>query len=88
MYAWRVWLPHRDFAPDARCPRQLGDSGCMIDRQQQLERSCNMKKTAVLVALLMLGVLAGCNTMQGMGRDIERGGEKLQGTAKDTQEKM
>jgi len=46
-----------------------------------------MKKTAVLVALLMLGVLAGCNTMHGMGRDIERGGEKLQDSAKDTQEK-
>lgn len=47
-----------------------------------------MKKTAAVLALLMLGVLAGCNTMQGMGKDIERGGEKLQGTAKDTQEKM
>ena len=47
-----------------------------------------MKKTAAVLALLMLGVLAGCNTMQGMGRDIERGGEKLQGTTKDTQEKM
>ena len=46
-----------------------------------------MKKIAVLVALLMLGVLAGCNTMHGMGRDIERGGEKLQDSAKDTQEK-
>lgn len=47
-----------------------------------------MKKTAAVLALLMLGVLAGCNTMQGVGRDIERGGEKLQGTAKETQEKM
>ena len=48
-----------------------------------------MKKTTVLAAaLLMLGVLTGCNTVQGMGRDIERGGEKLQGTARDTQEKM
>jgi len=56
---------------------------------QQAERSNNMKKTTVLAAaLLMLGVLTGCNTVQGMGRDIERGGEKLQGTARDTQEKM
>lgn len=47
-----------------------------------------MKKTAALLALLMLGILAGCNTMQGMGRDIERGGEKLQDSAKDTKEKM
>ncbi|MBY0269994.1 MAG: entericidin A/B family lipoprotein [Burkholderiales bacterium] len=47
-----------------------------------------MKKTTALLALLMLGVLAGCNTMQGMGQDIERGGEKLQDSARQTQEKM
>ncbi len=47
-----------------------------------------MKKTVAVLALLMLGVLAGCNTVQGVGKDIERGGEKLQGTAKDTKEKM
>jgi entericidin B len=47
-----------------------------------------MKKTAAVLALLMLAVLAGCNTMQGMGEDIERGGEKMQDSAKDTREKM
>jgi len=26
----------------------------------------------------MLGTLAGCNAMQGLGQDIERGGEKIQ----------
>ena len=42
-----------------------------------------------LFALLLLGVtLAGCNTMAGMGRDIERGGEKLQGEARETQQNM
>jgi predicted small secreted protein len=25
-----------------------------------------------------LGALAGCNTMHGLGQDIERGGEKIQ----------
>lgn len=30
----------------------------------------------------MIAVLAGCNTMQGLGQDIERGGEKLQEKAK------
>ena len=38
--------------------------------------------------LLMAGVLAGCNTMAGAGRDIERGGEKIQDTAKDVKQKM
>jgi len=36
-----------------------------------------------LIALVLLGItLAGCNTISGMGRDIERGGEKLQEKAK------
>lgn len=47
-----------------------------------------MKKTAALLALVMLGALAGCNTMQGVGKDIERGGEKLQGAAQNTKQKM
>ena len=42
-----------------------------------------------IVGLILLGItLAGCNTMSGMGRDIERGGEKLQDQAKETQRKM
>lgn len=47
-----------------------------------------MKKIAAVLALLMLAVMTGCNTMQGMGKDIERGGEKLQDSAQDTKEKM
>ena len=35
-----------------------------------------------LLAILMAAyLLAGCNTMAGVGKDIERGGEKLQGSA-------
>jgi entericidin B len=33
---------------------------------------------AALMLLGMLGAIAGCNTMHGLGHDIERGGEKLQ----------
>lgn len=33
---------------------------------------------AALMLLGMLGAIAGCNTMQGLGQDIERGGEKIQ----------
>lgn len=47
-----------------------------------------MKKLIALLSLLVMGALAGCNTMEGMGKDIERGGEKLQGAAQDTREKM
>lgn len=33
---------------------------------------------ATLMLLGLLGTMAGCNTMQGLGQDIERGGEKIQ----------
>ncbi len=35
-----------------------------------------------IIAMLVLGgFLAGCNTMAGAGKDIQQGGEKLQGSA-------
>ncbi|MCC5882681.1 MAG: entericidin A/B family lipoprotein [Halomonas sp.] len=39
-----------------------------------------MKRTvATLLALLLgLSLLSGCNTMRGMGEDIEQGGEAIQ----------
>ena len=43
---------------------------------------------AIAALMLVAGFLAGCNTMHGMGKDIERGGEKIQGGADTTQEKM
>jgi predicted small secreted protein len=42
-----------------------------------------------IVGLILLGIaLAGCNTMAGVGRDVERGGEKLQDQARETQSEM
>jgi predicted small secreted protein len=32
----------------------------------------------IFATLMLLGAIAGCNTMQGFGQDIERGGEKSQ----------
>ena len=42
----------------------------------------------MLVVLGGLGMVAGCNTISGAGKDIERGGEKIQGEAKEVQRKM
>jgi entericidin B len=45
----------------------------------------------ILATLMMLGVLgtiAGCNTVAGAGKDIERGGEAVQDAAKSVQKKM
>ena len=48
-----------------------------------------MKKlVAVLVLLFAAGLMTGCNTIEGAGKDIERGGEKVQGAAKDVKQKM
>ena len=41
---------------------------------------------ASLVAAMAL--LSACNTMQGAGKDIERGGEKMQDAARSTKDKM
>jgi predicted small secreted protein len=51
-----------------------------------LNRSLIMKKLSILLAFLAAALLAGCNTMQGAGKDIERGGEKLQQSAKDARD--
>jgi predicted small secreted protein len=35
-----------------------------------------------LIAVLIASfALAGCNTMEGFGKDVEKGGEKIQGAA-------
>lgn len=42
-----------------------------------------------LIAFILLGfALAGCNTMAGMGQDIERGGEELSEEARETQSNL
>ena len=34
-----------------------------------------------MIALALIAMFAGCNTMAGAGKDIERGGEKIQDKA-------
>jgi entericidin B len=41
-----------------------------------------------LALVILMGILAGCNTIQGAGKDIERGGENVQDAARDTKQKM
>ena len=43
---------------------------------------------STLILLGTLGMIAGCNTVEGMGKDIERGGEATQQTAKDAKKSM
>ncbi len=48
-----------------------------------------MKNLIQWTAVLCIGiVLAGCNTMRGLGQDVQRGGERMEGAAERTQNKM
>lgn len=46
-----------------------------------------MKKLYAVLGILMVVGLTGCNTMRGMGQDVERGGEKVQDAATRQQAK-
>jgi len=41
-----------------------------------------MKRLAVLALALFIVALAGCNTVEGLGKDIKKGGEKIEKSAK------
>lgn len=47
-----------------------------------------MSKLISILGILMVSLsLSACNTMKGMGEDVERGGEKMQGAAERQQQK-
>lgn len=44
-----------------------------------------MKRTAMILAVLAFlssALLAGCNTIEGAGKDLKKAGEKIEGAAK------
>ena len=47
-------------------------------------------RTQFRSALILLSILAltGCNTMAGIGKDVESGGQKIQDAAESTKSKM
>lgn len=52
-------------------------------------QNSTMKKIARWLGVLALGAaLTGCNTMRGIGKDVERGGERVQDAATSTQNRM
>ena len=40
-----------------------------------------MKKYAIITLLALLPLLASCNTMEGAGQDLQKGGKKLEDSA-------
>ncbi|HVL77624.1 MAG TPA: entericidin A/B family lipoprotein [Noviherbaspirillum sp.] len=48
-----------------------------------------MKKIISVLSVLVMSIgVSACNTMAGMGQDIERGGERMQGAAERQQQEM
>jgi len=41
-----------------------------------------MKRLVIVMAALFAVALAGCNTMQGVGKDVEKAGTAIQKSAK------
>jgi predicted small secreted protein len=52
-----------------------------------------MKRAVIWIPLIsaasvtMLGALSACNTVEGVGRDIERAGDAIQDEAEDTRDR-
>lgn len=42
----------------------------------------------LLLATLFLGTLAGCNTVEGMGKDIQQGGKVIKEEAREIKNKL
>lgn len=74
---------HCAHASDRTLPTPVQQSILRIYRAAEISIHLgrnNMK--SLLVAVLMATfALAGCNTVQGVGKDVERGGERLQDAA-------
>jgi predicted small secreted protein len=53
--------------------------------KQKKERRNNMIRKAALLLLVVfcMALLTGCNTMQGLGKDIKSAGESLEDAAND-----
>ncbi len=47
-----------------------------------------MRKTSGMVILGLLFILSACNTMKGMGTDVQKGGEAITDQAEETQKTM
>jgi predicted small secreted protein len=58
-----------------------GHAGCSERSVAPPAPTGDTTMTRIIWAVLVAAVLAGCNTMHGLGEDIERGGEKMQESA-------
>jgi entericidin B len=55
---------------------------------RQIEGTAMFKKLIFCFAVLAAISLTACNTIQGAGKDVERGGQKVQEEAKEVKQKL
>jgi predicted small secreted protein len=58
------------------------------DAAHKGDRTVFAKTITILLLAALASLLAGCNTVAGAGKDIERGGQVIRDTAKDVQKKL
>jgi predicted small secreted protein len=60
-----------------------GEAAVVHCTSKKQKRSFIMKRLIALILAMSYVMLAGCNTIQGAGKDVERGGEKIQKEAQE-----
>ncbi len=63
----------------------VATQACNLNREQEQDRIMNKMGWGLLLVMVWL---TGCNTINGMGRDIQKGGEKVQEAATSVQKKI
>ena len=63
----------------------VATQACNLDSEQEQDRIMNKMGWGLLLVMVWL---TGCNTINGMGRDIQKGGEKVQEAASSVQKKI
>lgn len=63
----------------------VATQACNMNREQEQDRIMNKMGWGLLLVMVWL---TGCNTINGMGRDIQKGGEKVQEAATSVQKKI
>lgn len=77
------WFCSR-YGIDTHGTRVADLESCRMTKQ---ERKMIRKMISLLLLAGFTGGLLGCNTMRGLGQDVERGGEKIQQESRDAQRK-
>jgi predicted small secreted protein len=61
----------------------------LIPNTKSVEEEINMRRIIFAIFMLvLLGTTAACNTVQGLGRDVERVGEETQDAANSVRRRL